>query len=90
MANARSKTPTEARMDILESIISEVDLTGVDYETVEDIGDPARVLSDDADSAGADLLIVGKRGAEPIEKMLLGSVANRVVHDAPCPVLVVP
>ena len=89
-STALSKTLTDARMQILEAIVDEVDLSRVDYETVEEIGDPARMLLDHLASTDADLLIVGKRGAGPIERMLLGSVANRVVHDAPCPVLVVP
>lgn len=89
-SGALSRTLAEARMEILESVIDEIDLDGVEYETVEDIGDPARMLSDYADSIGADLLIVGKRGAGVIERMVLGSVASRVVHDSPCPVLVVP
>ena len=75
---------------ILESTIDELDLAGVDYEAVEDMGDPARVLIDYAKNADANLMIVGKRGAGLIERMLLGSVANRILHDAPCPVLVVP
>ncbi len=89
-ATALGNTLSEARTEILDSIISEIDLDGVDYETVEDIGDPGRMLVDYATSAGADVLIIGKRGAGPIERLLLGSVANHVVHDAQCPVLVVP
>lgn len=89
-SGALSRTLAEARLEILESVIADVDLTGVEYETVEDIGDPARMLSEYASAVDADLLIVGKRGAGVIERMVLGSVANRVVHDSPCPVLVVP
>jgi nucleotide-binding universal stress UspA family protein len=37
---------------------------------------------------GADCIVVGSRGAGPVSTMLLGSVANRVVHLARCPVLV--
>ncbi len=89
-SGALSRTLSEARLEILESVLDEIDTKGVDVETVEDIGDPARMLTAYAESAGADLLVVGKRGAGVIERMVLGSVANRVVHDSPCPVLVVP
>ena len=87
---ALGNTLSDAREMILESTIDELDLPGVDYEAVEDMGDPARVLIDYAKNADANLMIVGKRGAGLIERMLLGSVANRILHDAPCPVLVVP
>ena len=37
---------------------------------------------------GADCIVVGSRGAGPVSELLLGSVANQVVHRARCPVLV--
>ncbi|HTX70046.1 MAG TPA: universal stress protein [Thermoleophilia bacterium] len=36
----------------------------------------------------ADCIVVGSRGAGPVTEMFLGSVANRVVHLARCPVVV--
>jgi nucleotide-binding universal stress UspA family protein len=41
-----------------------------------------------ADDFAADCIVVGSRGAGPVSEMLLGSVANRVVHMARCPVVV--
>jgi nucleotide-binding universal stress UspA family protein len=48
------------------------------------------MLLDYADKVGADVMVIGRRGAGLIERIMLGSVANRVVHDAQCPVLLVP
>ncbi len=87
---ALSKTLTDAQREILDAVVSQVDLDGVEFETIEDIGDPARVLIDYCESVSADMLIVGKRGAGFIERLVLGSVANRLAHDAPCPLLLVP
>jgi nucleotide-binding universal stress UspA family protein len=53
--------------------------------TVE--GSPARVLVREAE--GARLLVVGSRSHNPLEGVVLGSVALRCVMHAPCPVLVV-
>lgn len=89
-STALGETLMNARQEILDKTIARLDLEGVEFDVVEDIGDPARMLVDYAEKLGADLLMVGKRGAGLIERMVLGSVANRVVHDAPCPVVVVP
>jgi nucleotide-binding universal stress UspA family protein len=89
-STALGETLMNARQEILDKTIAEVDFSEIEYQVVEDIGDPARMLVDYAEKIEADLLIIGKRGAGFIERMVVGSVANRVVHDAPIPVLVVP
>jgi nucleotide-binding universal stress UspA family protein len=51
---------------------------------------PAHAVVDLARAAGADLIVVGTRGHTAIGGLLLGSVTNRLLHLATCPVLVVP
>jgi nucleotide-binding universal stress UspA family protein len=51
------------------------------------VGDPARALLEQA--AAADLLAVGSRGLGAVRRVLLGSVSEKVLQHAPCPVLVV-
>ena len=50
------------------------------------IGKPAQEILDLARSVGADLIIVGSNGITGIERMLLGSVSERVVREAGCTV----
>jgi nucleotide-binding universal stress UspA family protein len=54
-----------------------------------EFGDPARRIAAAAESAHAELIVVGTRGNAPISDALLGSVSGRLAADAPCPVLVV-
>jgi nucleotide-binding universal stress UspA family protein len=51
------------------------------------VGDPARLLLEMA--ATADLIVVGSRGLGAVRRLLLGTVSEKVLHHAPCPVLIV-
>ena len=51
---------------------------------------PAHEIADIAREEEADLIVVGTRGHAAIAGLLLGSVTQRLLHVAPCPVLVVP
>jgi nucleotide-binding universal stress UspA family protein len=42
-----------------------------------------------ASEQGIDLIVIGTHGRGPLGHMLLGSVAEKVVRKAPCPVLTV-
>jgi nucleotide-binding universal stress UspA family protein len=53
-------------------------------------GGPAHVIADVAEAAKADLIVTGTRGHTAVVGMLLGSVPQRLLHLAHCPVLVVP
>lgn len=87
---ALSAALVEGQQKILADIEEELELDGVDYELIEELGDPVGRLIAVVEANDADLVVVGKRGAGLAERVLLGSVADRITHLAPCPVLVVP
>lgn len=62
---------------------------GVKVTAVERRGDAAEAIVDEAQKEGADLIVIGSRGLNSAKRWLLGSVSTRVVHHAPCNVLVV-
>jgi nucleotide-binding universal stress UspA family protein len=53
-------------------------------------GAPARTIVGHAEQNGHDLIVVGTHGRTGLMHVLLGSVAERVVRFARCPVLTVP
>lgn len=80
----------EGRQQVLAEAENELDLEGLEYQSVEELGDPvARILAV-CEANDADLLVIGRRGAGFAERMLLGSTADRLTHLAECPVMVVP
>ncbi len=58
-------------------------------ERVIAVGRPFSEITRYAETHRIDLIIMGTHGRGAIEHMLLGSVAEKVVRKAPCPVLTV-
>jgi universal stress protein A len=52
-------------------------------------GDPATAIVERAASGGYDLLVLGTHGRTGLSHLLVGSVAEKVMRRAPCPVLTV-
>ncbi len=52
-------------------------------------GYPATVIEEEAERQNADLIVIGSRGLSGLKHLLLGSIAERVVQKAHCPVLTV-
>jgi nucleotide-binding universal stress UspA family protein len=71
-------------VDKAREILSE---RGIDAEIVEAQGDPGNAIVEAA--KGADLIVVGTRGLNPMQRILLGSVSSKVVHRAESDVLVI-
>jgi nucleotide-binding universal stress UspA family protein len=52
-------------------------------------GDPGPSIVDAAEAEEADLVVIGSRGRNRIERAVLGSVSDHVIRHARCPVLIV-
>ena len=52
-------------------------------------GDPAKVIIELAKAKSYDLIIMGTRGRSSFHELLIGSVSQKVMHHASCPVMVV-
>jgi nucleotide-binding universal stress UspA family protein len=62
---------------------------GIKSESILSADSPSLAISLAAEEIEADLIVMGTRGLSGLKHAVLGSVAERVVRLAPCPVLTV-
>ncbi len=72
---------------ILRDVADAAERSGVSVESVIVTGIPFEEIVRLAKELPADLIIMGTHGRTGMSHLLLGSVAERVVRSAPCPVL---
>ncbi len=75
----------------LETWLGPVRAAGITCDVLAvDGNNPAARIVEAVAHVGADLVVMGTHGRRGFERLLLGSVAERVVRTAPCPVVTVP
>jgi nucleotide-binding universal stress UspA family protein len=83
-------TEEEIQKDVVKSFqqttTTHHELAGIEIITL--FGDPGTILTDYADEIGADLIVISSHGRTGLSRLLIGSVAERVVRLAGVPVLV--
>ncbi|HZL01958.1 MAG TPA: universal stress protein [Cellulomonas sp.] len=94
VVSGRGDETDEQRRELdvaLDSVRAELDARGVAHEVrVMTRGrDVAEDLIGTAEEVGAALIVIGLRRRSPIGKLILGANAQRILLDAPCPVLAV-
>ncbi|UZN01653.1 universal stress protein [Cellulomonas sp. S1-8] len=91
--SVRPDEPVERRAQTeadLGKVRDDLDALGVAHDVrLLDGGDVADDLISTAEEVGAQLIVLGLRRRSPVGKLILGSNAQRVLFDAPCPVLTV-
>ena len=83
----------ERRIARLKALTSSLRRHGIDaslHVVRGAIGSPAPHIAEVARMSQAELVIVGTRGRSPVISAVAGSVAQRLLAEAPCPVLVLP
>lgn len=75
----------------LEAIRTQLREAGLEAEVRQFVRgmDVAEDLISVAEETGADCIVIGLRRRSPVGKLILGSNAQRILLDAPCPVLAV-
>jgi len=79
----------EWQAEVLKKARTLASRKGVKIKTVALRGNIAEEVLSYAKKTSCDLIVMGRRGLNPAERFLLGSVSDRVLQHAPCSVLVV-
>ena len=66
-----------------------LEAAGVAYEAETRAGSPADVIAAEARERGCDEIVMGSRGLSGLKSVILGSVADRVLHLSEVPVTIV-
>ena len=87
-------SPADAEFDALfartAARFSTASRAGIELDVFVDRGAPADRILARAASLPADVIVMGTHGSRGFERLMLGSVAERVLRQAGCPVLTVP
>ena len=83
--------PEVTRMvaEMMQDYVDRVRAQGIEVEWHLEIGAPFAEIRGAAERHHADLIVMGTHGRTGLAHVLLGSVAERVVQHAPCPVLTI-
>lgn len=76
--------------EYLERIAKNLTLNGYSVEIEVVGGEPSEVIVERAETLRVDMIVMSTHGRSGLDRLLFGSVTNRVLGAAYCPVLVVP
>lgn len=81
---------TDRATDAVDRVLERATDAGVDADSEVIAGEPSRAICGYARDSDADLVVVGTHGRTGVRRVVLGSVAERILRAADRPVLVVP
>lgn len=74
---------------VLDKASAQLNASGITHETHVDLGNVAEQIGEAVKKLGCDTVVMGTRGLGSFGGLLLGSVANRVIHDVSVPVVLI-
>jgi len=73
----------------LAQIVPEAESAGVEVARLVTVGSPYRKIIDMAEAEQIDLIVMATAGRTGFSRLVMGSIAERVVRTASCPVLTI-
>lgn len=85
-----SKDMTAQSHAYLERLTADLKQAGFQVRTIVEVGLPAETIIKAAEEQHADAIVMCTHGRSGLSRWILGSVTNKVLSAAPCPVFVIP
>jgi nucleotide-binding universal stress UspA family protein len=82
--------PREQVLDEMRKVLDAAQVAATDVTLATEVGEPVATIVGRALSMPAELLVLGTHGRSGFDRLLLGSITEKVLHKAPCPILTVP
>ncbi|MFD1017700.1 universal stress protein [Thalassobacillus hwangdonensis] len=89
LAEGNPATLDMKRHERLKPIEGHLEAKGVPFEVVIKRGEPGPTIVKHANDEAFDIVIIGSRGLNALQEMVLGSVSHKVAKRANCPVMIV-
>ncbi|NLA87966.1 MAG: universal stress protein [Clostridiales bacterium] len=86
--DALIKIKVDSSNKMLDALIESLE-TDIPVHRIVKVGSAHPDISGEAAKGEYDLIVMGHRGLNPVKRFFMGSVAKRVIEDAPCSVLIV-
>ncbi|PRO64421.1 universal stress protein [Alkalicoccus urumqiensis] len=85
----RFREVPEHRKKRVDTIVHMLEKSGVSYTVHHIFGEPGPSIVRESKDRNADLVVLGSRGLNQFQQMVLGSVSHKVAKRAECPVMIV-
>ncbi|WP_174612792.1 universal stress protein [Virgibacillus ihumii] len=79
----------QRRKEKIQHVLNQIEGNNIDYNVQILHGEPGPVIVEFANSHDFDCIVIGSRGLNNLQTMILGSVSHKVAKRADCPVLIV-
>ncbi|MBT2756886.1 universal stress protein [Mesobacillus foraminis] len=89
LSNWNSADVNDKRKERLKEIETKARNQGVDFEIKILHGEPGPAVVDYTNKNQFDVVVIGSRGLNSLQELMLGSVSHKVAKRATCPVLIV-
>lgn len=85
----QTKQAEQSGQGLIDRLRAASGLVNTEMKTIVQVGNPTRVILEQADKLGVEAIVMGSRGLSDCKGLIIGSVSHKVMHTADCDVILV-